>query len=232
MGRSPTYLLMRGRCREQEKNDLRMKFVTISDTHGKHRGLNLPDGDVIIHSGDFCHYGSDDDMHDFLKWFNELEFKIKILVGGNHDFFAAEQSEKFKKILPDGIIYLNDSGTKINGINIWGSPVQPDLIGWAFGKKRGTEMKKHWDLIPENTNILITHTPPFGILDKSRSGKSIGCEELSNRLKDLKIKFHIFGHVHASYGEEQNGKTKFINASNINSSKGLVNKPITFVYKL
>lgn len=208
-----------------------MKFVTISDTHGKHRGLNLPKGDIIIHSGDFCHYGSDVDTHDFLKWYKELEFEIKILIGGNHDFFAAEQSERFKEILPKEIIYLNDSGIKINEINIWGSPVQPDLIGWAFGKTRGVEMKTHWDLIPKNTDILITHTPPFGILDKPRSGKSIGCEELSKRLKDLQVKFHIFGHVHASYGQEETEKTKFINASNINSSKGLVNKPITFEFK-
>ncbi len=207
-----------------------MKFVTISDTHGKHRGLTLPEGDVIIHSGDFCHYGSDDDMHDFLKWYKELEFEIKILIGGNHDFFAAEQSERFKGILPEGITYLNDSGTTIKGINVWGSPVQPDLIGWAFGKERGAEMKIHWDLIPDNTDILITHTPPFGILDKSRSGKPIGCEELSKKLKDLQVKYHIFGHVHASYGEYKDEKTQFINASNINSAKGLVNEPITFEY--
>jgi len=208
-----------------------MKFVVISDTHGKHRGLNLPNGDIIIHAGDFCHYGSDNDMHDFLEWYKELEFETKILIGGNHDFFAAEQSERFKEILPQEIIYLNDSGVKIKGISIWGSPVQPDLTGWAFGKKRGKEMTKHWELIPENTDILITHTPPFGVLDKPRSGKSIGCEELTNKLKSLEVKFHIFGHVHASYGEKKNEKTQFINASNINSSKGLVNAPITFEYR-
>ena len=208
-----------------------MKFVTISDTHGKHRDLNLPNGDAIIHSGDFCHYGSDDDMHDFFSWYSALEFNTKILIGGNHDFFAAEQSERFNELLPEEIIYLNDSGIKINGINIWGSPVQPDLIGWAFGKERGIEMKTHWDLIPKDTEILITHTPPFVILDKSRSGKSIGCEELTKKLKELQLKIHVFGHVHASYGEEKNEKTKFINASNINSAKGLVNEPITFEFK-
>ena len=208
-----------------------MKFVTISDTHGKHRGLNLPTGEVIIHAGDFCHYGSDSDLHDFLKWYKALDFEVKILIGGNHDFFAAEQSEKFKKLLPKEITYLNDSGITINGINIWGSPVQPDLVGWAFGKERGDAMKPHWDLVPADTDLLITHTPPFGILDKSRSGKSIGCEELSIRLKELKVKIHVFGHVHASYGEKTIGQTKFINASNINSSKGLVNEPITFEFK-
>jgi len=207
-----------------------MKFVTISDTHGKHRNLNLPDGDIIIHSGDFCHYGSHSDLYDFLEWYKELEFEVKILIGGNHDFFAAEYSEQFMKILPKEITYLNDSGVTINGINIWGSPVQPDLVGWAFGKKRGAEMKIHWDLIPNDTEILVTHTPPFGILDKSRSGRSIGCEELSKKIKDLQLKVHVFGHVHASYGEKIIGSTKFVNASNINSSKGLVNKPVVFEF--
>ena len=208
-----------------------MKFVTISDTHGKHRELNLPSGDIIIHGGDFCHYGSKNDMYDFLDWFKDLAYDEKILIGGNHDFFAAEQSERFKEILPKGITYLNDSGTTYNGIKIWGSPIQPDLEGWAFGKKRGNEMKKHWDLIPKDTEILITHTPPFGILDKSRSGKSIGCEELTKRLQELHIKFHIFGHIHASYGKELIGNTQFINTSNMNSAKGLVNKPFRFEFE-
>lgn len=207
-----------------------MKFVVISDTHGKHRGLKLPKGDVIIHAGDFCHYGSSTDSEDFLKWYKDLEFETKILIGGNHDFYAAENSKEFIEYLPKEITYLNDSGNEVNGIKIWGSPYLPDLIGWAFGKHRGSEMKAHWDLIPKDTEILITHTPPFGILDKSRSGKSIGCEELSKRLKELHVKFHIFGHVHASYGQEQIGATKYINASNINSTKGLVNAPIVFEY--
>jgi len=208
-----------------------MKFVVISDTHGKHRELKLPKGDIIIHAGDFCHYGSSDNMYDFLLWYKDLNFERKILIGGNHDFFADEEAERFKELLPMEVSYLNDSQIIINGIKIWGSPVSPDMTGWAFGKERGLEMKEHWDLIPEDIEILITHTPPKDILDKSRSGKSIGCEELKKRLKSLDLKFHIFGHVHASYGESIIEGTKFINASNINSTKGLVNKPIVFEHR-
>lgn len=205
-----------------------MKFVLISDTHGQHRQLKLPKGDVIIHAGDFCDFGNQNQIYDFLNWYKELDFEYKILIGGNHDFFAAEYPKQFLEHLPKEITYLNDSGLSIDYIKIWGSPVQPDLVGWAFGKKRGVEMRYHWDLIPQDVDILVTHSPPFGILDQSRSCQSLGCEMLTKRLGKLNLKFHIFGHIHASYGMETIGNTTFINASNMDSTKGLVNPPVVF----
>ena len=202
-----------------------MKIVAISDTHGKHRELTLPDGDLIIHAGDFCHYGSQSDLEDFLSWYKMLDYQTKILIGGNHDFFAAESGDRFRQMLPSGIIYLEDSGIEIYGLKIWGSPVQPDLVQWAFGKKRGLPMKAHWDLIPPDTDILITHTPPYGILDQTRSGRSIGCEELTKRIAELDLRIHIFGHIHGSYGKCKIGNTQYFNASNMDSAKGLVNPP-------
>ena len=204
-----------------------MKFVVISDTHGKHDEHQLPQGDVLIHAGDFCHYGSQDNLRDFLQWYEELDFEHKIFIGGNHDFYAAEYPKHFKALIPKGIIYLEDNGIEINGLKFWGSPVQPDLTGWAFGKPRGAAMKRHWDLIPNDIDVLITHTPPFGILDKPRSGRSIGCEELSKKLLEVQPKVHIFGHVHASYGQSIQGKTTYINASSINSMRGIFNLPIS-----
>ncbi len=205
-----------------------MKFVAISDTHGKHRALKLPKGDVVIHAGDFCYFGNEQHVYDFIKWYKALDYQTKILIGGNHDFFAAEQRDKLEVLIGEEIIYLQDSGIEINGIKIWGSPYHPDLLSWAFGKERGDSIKVHWDLIPNDTEILITHTPPYCILDKTRFGKSIGCEELLNKLEILKIKYHIFGHVHSSYGQVIQGNTTYINASNLDSTKGLVNSPIVF----
>lgn len=203
-----------------------MKFVIISDTHGYHHDLDLPDGDLIIHAGDFCHMGQIDDAYDFLDWYAELNFKYKLLVAGNHDFFAEEQPEKLAELVSDRIIYLNDSGVKINGTYFWGSPVQPDLAGWAFGRYRGYEMKNHWDLIPPDVDVLITHTPPYGILDVTSLGNSRGCEELIKRLSVIAVKLHVFGHIHASYGVGVIGDTTYVNASNFDSDKGLVNPPI------
>lgn len=205
-----------------------MKFVVISDTHGLHRELTLPKGDVLIHAGDFSASRMDEKVPDFLSWFDAQDFTYKIFTAGNHDFFAANWYAKFLSIIPKDIHFLNDSGIEIEGIKIWGSPVQPDLEGWAFGKRRGRAMKKHWDLIPDNIDILLTHTPPFGILDKSRTGNSLGCEELSKKLESLKPRVHLFGHVHASYGKKSKGATRYINASNYNSNLGIVNKPVSF----
>lgn len=206
-----------------------MNFVVISDTHGLHRELFLPEGDIIIHAGDFCHLGNEEHLYDFLEWYRELNFKYKILIAGNHDFFADREPEKFRHLLPRGIIYLNDSGIAIENFKFWGSPVQPDLSSMAFGKPRGEKMNEHWELIPDDIDILITHTPPFGILDKSSRGNSLGCEYLLKKLYFLEPRIHIFGHIHASYGRLKIENTWYLNASNYNSQKGLVNPPVKFV---
>jgi Icc-related predicted phosphoesterase len=205
-----------------------MKFVLISDTHGHHHELELPGGDLIIHAGDFCNMGAIEDVYDFLEWYAALDFDHKLLIAGNHDFFPSEQAGKFAALLPDTVTYLNDSAVEIDGIKFWGSPVQPDLIGWPFGRYRGFEMKNHWDLIPPDIDVLVTHTPPYGILDQTSSGRFVGCEELAKRLTSLSVRLHVFGHIHASYGKEVIGDTTFINASNFDTEKGLVNPPIVF----
>lgn len=205
-----------------------MRFVAISDTHGMHRQLNMPPGEVLIHGGDFCDLGKESQVYDFLDWLKTLDYDHKIFIAGNHDLFAADQPGKFKRLIPDGVVYLEDSGTRIGDINIWGSPYQPDLVGWAFGRPRGISMKAHWDLIPEHTDILLTHTPPCGILDKASSGQALGCEMLHERLQIIQPAVHIFGHIHNSHGQLQLNGTTYINASNIDTRKNLVNDPIVF----
>ncbi|PHN01102.1 metallophosphatase domain-containing protein [Flavilitoribacter nigricans] len=205
-----------------------MKFVAISDTHGLHRNLSLPEGDVIMHGGDFCDLGKEAQVHDFLDWYDSLDFAHKIFIAGNHDLMAADEPRKFRSLIPEGITYLEDSGITIGGIQIWGSPYQPDLIGWAFGRPRGAAMQQHWDLIPESTDLLLTHTPPQGILDQSSSGLTLGCEELKQRLAFIRPRVHVFGHIHAAYGQDRRDGIHFINASNINSRHGLVNEAVTF----
>ena len=206
-----------------------MKFVTISDTHGKHNRLILPSGDVLIHAGDICMKGDKSEVEDFLKWFEKQNFKYKILIAGNHDFyFERESAENINSIIPEGIIYINDNYTTIGGFKIWGSPITPWFFNWAFNRHRGEPINRHWELIPVDTDIVITHGPVFGILDKTFQGSNAGCQDLLNKIQEIKPKIHVCGHIHEAYGTTEKFGVKFINASVLNANYQLTNSPIVF----
>jgi Icc-related predicted phosphoesterase len=119
---------------------------------------------------------------------------------------------------------------EFNGIKIWGSPVQPCYKNWAFNRNRGSEIKKHWDKIPSHIDILITHGPSYSKLDRTIDGLNVGCKDLLDRVNCLRPKYHIFGHIHESYGCEKDISTGVIsiNASLVNKEKILKNSPIAF----
>lgn len=207
-----------------------MRIVCISDTHGKHNQLKLPSGDMIIHAGDISSRGYLHEVADFLNWFSSLNFKHKIFIAGNHDFyFEKAEKETIEGIIPENITYLNDSFKKIEGLKIWGSPIQPAFYNWAFNRERGADIKQHWDLIPNELDILITHGPPLNILDLTvRDRTAVGCKDLLENIQITKPKYHIFGHIHEAYGKEQHGETTFINASVLDERYLLKNAPIVF----
>ena len=206
-----------------------MKIVAISDTHGLHQQVQLPKGDLLLHSGDVAKRGSKQEIVAFLNWFSQQDFQYKIFIAGNHDFYFEQNTPKtIESILPTNITYLNDSGITIEGINIWGSPITPWFYDWAFNRHRGAAIQKHWDLIPINTDILITHGPPKGILDTVVSGDQVGCERLVNALKICRPKFHIFGHIHEGRGILKKKHTTYINASVVNLQYQVVHSPVSF----
>ncbi len=190
-----------------------MNITLISDTHGLHDELKLLSGNVLIHAGDITEYGTEEEVMDFLKWFAKQPFHYKIFIAGNHDLFLEEcKPTKLKRMIPENIIYLQNSGIQINGVNIWGSPVTPYFLGMAFNERSGKAIKKVWNKIPANTEILITHGPPKGILDNG-----FGCNQLMEQVNKIQPAIHIFGHVHEHYGIQKNGNTKFINAAIVNT---------------
>ena len=140
-----------------------MKLTIISDTHNIHNQLQLDSGDVLIHCGDFTRKGELNDVRSFASFIEQQNFSHKIIIAGNHDFcFDDERKKEAELILRScGINYLNDSSIIIDGIKFWGSPIQPWFHDWAFNRKRGNEIRKHWELIPTNTDVLLTHGPPF-----------------------------------------------------------------------
>lgn len=206
-----------------------MKIITISDTHTQHGFLELPKGDMIICAGDISYRGYRSEIENFLYWYNKLDYQYKILIAGNHDFYFENEDDDVDKLLSKypTVTYLKDSGINIDGVNIWGTPWQPWFHNWAFNVPRGG-LKPYWDLIPNNTDILITHTPPYKILDKIEEGDPVGCEELLERLNSLSVKYNIFGHIHEAYGIEKHNNTTYINTSVVNRIYNLVNKPILF----
>lgn len=203
-----------------------MKIICIADSHNKHSEIVIPPGDLIVHAGDFTEAGTESETMDFLEWFSALPHKHKILVAGNHDFYLEKEKHKIQDIIPSNITYLMDSSVKIEGIKFWGSPFTPGDGSWAFNEFHGRDIKKHWDLIDEDTNFLITHSPPYNILDELDNKEHIGCEELYKRIKTLKIPNHIFGHVHNDYGIVRTAHTTFINAASLDNRYRYLNTPL------
>ncbi|WP_226987416.1 metallophosphoesterase family protein [Parachlamydia acanthamoebae] len=117
---------------------------------------------------------------------------------------------------------MNDSGVEIHGIKIWGSPITPWFENWAFNRHRGDEIKAHWDLIPSDTEILITHGPCYGILDEVKISRQwtrhVGCEELEKNIHASQIKLHVFGHIHGARNVKTHAGKIFVNAASLNDS--------------
>lgn len=203
-----------------------MNIVAISDTHARHNSVVVPYGDVVIHAGDITTLGSKNQVSNFLYWFSRLPHKHKIFVGGNHDWLLANNKYISSTLIPSNITYLHNSTITINGIKIYGSPNTPIMYGQSF-ELRDDQLQEIWNTIPDDTDILVTHTPPNNILDKNPKG-SHGCKLLAKRLENTKVKYHIFGRIHEGYGLTTVGGCTYINASSCDGNYSPVNKPVTF----
>lgn len=209
-----------------------MRIVAISDTHLYHlkQSIPIPDGDMIIHAGDATCIGDWSEIRAFALWYSKLPHKYKIFVAGNHDWGFQERHVESVGILPSEIIYLQDSSVTIEGIKIYGSPWQPEFCNWAFNLPRGKTIARKWKLIPKDTNILVTHGPPYGQRDLTMHGEHVGCEELQQAIYKIRPKYHIFGHIHHSHGRSVDMYTQYINAAICDESYRPNNDPIVFDY--
>lgn len=218
--------------RAQRSLKMTSRIVCISDTHSLHNRIpkELPEGDILIHGGDFSDTGIFEDVQNFRQFMDRQQYSQKITIAGNHDtsmhtsYYVQTGAEKFhgrffsrssdeekqayskkcrETISGGNFTYLEDSSCQLRGSDckVWGSPWQPWFCDWAFNVQRGEKMKEKWDLIPSDTDVLITHGPPHGILDKNYEGQPCGCEELLKAVQErVKPRLHIFGHIHEGYG--------------------------------
>lgn len=203
-----------------------MLIDCISDLHGFLP--NLAGGDILIIAGDLTGRDTEDEYKKFISWLNQLSYRCKIVIAGNHDGLI----EKGNIIIganstENNIHYLCDSGVEFEGLKIWGSPYTPTFQSWYFMRNRGEDIKKHWDLIPSNIDILVTHGPPYGIFDDV-DGIGMGCEDLRKAIQErVKPRFHCFGHIHECGGSiaKIDGVT-YVNCSYLDEHYRPVNSPI------
>lgn len=212
-----------------------MKIWHFSDTHTYHNLLTIPeDIDIAIFSGDCSNpkdpYTNEQEVLNFLCWYGMVvKAKYKIFVAGNHDTSIERKFVRIEKFEEYGIIYLENSSVEIEGINIWGSPITPTFGEWAFMKARD-KLYDVWKSIPSNSDIVVVHGPPKGVLDFSYNRmnvlESCGCNALKNRMLEIQPTLMCFGHIHnhkdiinAGWTKLSNYKTVFSNGSVVTDGK-------------
>ncbi len=208
-----------------------MRFVAFSDTHGYHADIKLPDGDVLLFAGDMCNEGKKSELLLFLDYLRAQPHRYKILIAGNHDFMFETAPEETRELVSD-FIYLQDEAVTIEGVKIYGSPWQPEFYDWAFKLPRGVALKEKWDLIPVDTDVLITHGPPYHFGDRNNFNHHTGCKELANALNRVKPKFHVFGHIHEDFCQIRWNGIHLLNVSSIDYFKRPleIRPPVVFTY--
>jgi Icc-related predicted phosphoesterase len=212
------------------------KIVMVSDTHNKHNQIVLPEGDILVHSGDFSGQGKQSEVKNFFKWLTKQSeiFEHIIFIAGNHELSFEDKASWVDELiegLPKNVHYLEDSEVVIDGMKFYGSPWQPEFYNWAFNLKRGLPLAEKWGLIPEDVDFLITHGPPKYMCDYMPWDlTNIGCNDLLERVMFVRPKLHVFGHIHVGYSYKEYEGILFINASTCNEAYEPVNKPIVVEY--
>ncbi|WP_068466933.1 metallophosphatase domain-containing protein [Candidatus Protochlamydia phocaeensis] len=203
-----------------------MLIDCLSDLHGFKP--ELPGGDLLIVCGDLTRENKRVEYDQFTLWLSQLPYRCKVVIGGNHDGLL----ERKQATIGNGNIhYLCDSGLEFEGLKIWGSPYTPTFGHWYFMKNRGQDIRKHWDLIPSDTDVLVTHGPPYSILDEIDEHVHVGCKDLrAVVLERVRPRIHSFGHIH-----EEGGKmigindTLFVNCSYVDERYQPVHAAIRLV---
>lgn len=212
-----------------------MKIWHISDTHSYHNLLIVPKGiDLVIHSGDCSNpkdpYTNELEVREFIAWYGNLDIKYKLYVAGNHDTSIEKKLVTKQDFADAGIIYLENEYVTIEGLKIFGSPHTPQFGQWAFMKDRA-KLERFWrNAIDEPCDIIVTHGPPKGILDKSydrnRNMEDCGDKSLLNLVLEMEPVYMLFGHIHnckdiinAGIQKLSTCKTWFSNGSVVTDNK-------------
>lgn len=199
-------------------------IVCISDTHSLHRELDMPPAHILIHAGDHAmvDWGRAEIL-EYDSWLSSLPYKHIVMVPGNHDRWMLDPA--LRRLITHAII-LVDEASETMDLKIWGSGVTP-LAGEPFGIGSSAERRKLHESIPDDTNIVVTHTPPYGVMDRAPGSlHHSGCPELREAIERIKPQLHISGHIHGAHGTQSIGGTLFVNAAVLGQGGGIEEKPI------
>ena len=195
-----------------------VRIVAIADTHLYHDGLQVPQGDILVHAGDLTRRGTIDELrraHDFLA---VQPHPYKLIIAGNHELCLERDAWAARQLLTD-VTYLEDQSIELEGLTFYGTPWQPAFHGWAFNVPRGPQLAERWSRIPEHTDVLSTHGPPMGIGDRVQEHEHVGCADLLHRVLQVRPRLHLFGHIHGDGGRWQLGPTTFANVTTDEGSR-------------
>ena len=200
-----------------------VRLVLVSDTHLRHP--QVPDGDLLVHAGDLTPRGTLAEMKRAAEWLRSLPHPYKVAIAGNHDFCLQEQPERRDLFEPE-VHYLCDEEIELAGLQLYGSPWTPWFHDWAFNLPRGEALREVWERVPSGLDVLVTHGPPARVLDRTREGLRVGCEDLRRAVEAKPPTLHVFGHIHEAYGNERCDGTTFVNASVCDLSYRAANQPV------
>ncbi len=190
-----------------------MRIVAVADTHTFEGDLGaVPEGDVFVHAGDMLRGGTLEELRGVASWIRGLPHRHKVIVAGNHDWCFSRQRSEALALLGDAH-YLEDSGHRIEGVDFWGSPWQPAYNDWAYNLPRGDALARKWALIPDTTDVLITHSPPAGVGDRGPVHGRHGCHDLRQRVDAIEPALHMFGHIHQDGGAWQGPRVCYANVT-------------------
>ena len=203
-----------------------MKVAAISDTHGQHSNLTIPEADLLVHAGDICMYGNVRELEMFNEWARKLPMPV-VCIAGNHDLALEAKPDEARAVLTD-VTYLQDEEATVAGLRIYGAPWSPTFFNWSFMLDRGSPIREKWEKIPHGLDILLTHGGPMYKCDSTNSGERVGCEDLREIVHDRLPRYHVFGHIHPAHGVSMGEHVTFINASICNDRLIPIHQPTIF----
>lgn len=185
------------------------RLVVISDTHNYHDEIKMPEGDILVHCGDATVMGSIQEITDFTKWWRKQDFEHKFFVAGNHDI----NWDLYRRAWANSMVEnMHGKAQEIMGLKFYGMSWSVLYGQWAFMLPE-RELANQWSNISNDTDVLVTHGPPYGLLDANKQGNSCGSPSLREKVMEIKPKLHCFGHIHESYGHFEHNGIEFVNAA-------------------